>query len=142
MYLPDTKEKLLNEFSALHGIVPAIQIKDVDFVNAGVWLQNDCNARVTIQAKTTSTRIKGSQVVYYNRYRIDDALKDVKLVGKPGDYANTTEILEMLRSVYDIAVYDEDFFFGTILPAATSVTLTPRINAINWLPPYPVTLHF
>jgi hypothetical protein len=142
MYLQDTKEKLLNEFSALHGIVPPIQVTDVDFVNAGVWLQNQCNARVTIQAKAGSNRIKGSLPIYYNRYRIDEALKDVKLIGKPGDYANTTAVLKMLSDVYDIVAYEEDFFFDTILPTATSVTLTPRINAIGWLPPHPVTLSF
>lgn len=142
MYLRDTKERLLTEFSALHGIVPPIQVTDVDFVNAGVWLQNQCNARVTIQAKTTSTRIKGSIVINYNRYRVDDALKDVKLVGKPGDYADTTAVLKMLHDVYGIVAYPEDFFYSIINPAATAVTLTPRINALGWLPPYPVTLRF
>lgn len=142
MYLHDTKERLLTEFSALHGINPAIQLTDVDFINAGVWLQGQCNARVTIQAKTTSNRFKGSLPIFYNRYRIDEALKDVKLVGKPGDYANTTAVLKMLREVYGIVAYEEDFFFNTMSSGATSVTLTPRLNAIGWLPPYSVTLHF
>lgn len=142
MYLHDTKERLLTEFSKLHNIVPPIQVNDVDFTNAGVWLQNQCNARVTISGKASSNRVKGSIQLFYNRYRIDEKLNGVKLVGKPGDYADTTAVLSMLKNVYGIVAYPEDFTYNIISPIATSVTLIPRISAIGWQPPYSVTLSF
>lgn len=142
MYLYDTKERLLNEFSQLHGIYPAIQVEDVTFTSPNVWLQNGCNARVTITAKPTSTKVKGSVVIYYNRFRVDDALCNIVLPGKPGDYSTTHDVVKMLREIYQIPAYEEDFFLVNILATATTITLTPRIDALGWLPPHPVNLVF
>lgn len=142
MYLYDTKEKLLVEFSRVHGIVPAIQVSEVTFTNAGVWLQGACNAKVTITALTDTPRFKGSSTIYYNRYRIDEELRDLVLPGKPGDYINTTEVTDMLRDVYGISLYDNDFYHTNILSTATEVELETKIDAVGWLPPYVLTLKF
>ncbi|WDS62264.1 virion structural protein [Pseudomonas phage D6] len=136
----DVKEALLNRFNKATG--QNVQLDDVNFINAGVWLQNACNAKVTIQAKTTSNDYGGTIDLLYNRYRIDEYIPDLVLGGKPGDFATNHEVLAYLRSVYQLPAYPEDFNLATISPTATSVTLTPRINAIAWLPPYPVTLRF
>lgn len=140
MLLLDVKQSLLNKFNKVTG--KNVQLADVNFVNAGVWLQNACNAKVTMQAKATSINFTGAVTLFYNRHRIDEFIPNVKLVGKPGTYRNTTDVLKMLRDVYQLSTYDEDFYQETISPTATSITITPRIDALAWLPPYPVTLGF
>lgn len=140
MFLFDTKSELLNEFNKVSGL--KLQLKDVTFTNAGVWLQNACNAKVTISATASSNIATGSVDLFYNRWRIDEFLANVKLPGKPGTYATVKDVLKMLREFYQVAVYDEDFPLDPISPTATSVTITPRLTSVSWQPPYPVTLSF
>lgn len=142
MFIFDTKEQLLTDFNKLYQVNPPIQLKDVQFVEAGVWLQNECNARVTITAAPTSDNFKGSSVVYYNRFRMDEELRDVRLPGTPGTYKNTYEVLTMLREVYGIPAYPEDFPNNAISATATTVSLTPRLTALAWQPPYAAVLQF
>jgi hypothetical protein len=140
MYVLDTKQTLLNKFNKATG--KKVLLEDVDFVNAGVWLQNACNAKVTIRAKASSNDFTGEATLFYNRYRIDQFLPDVVLNGKPGDYATTEDVLRYLRVTYQIPAYDTDFYTGAIDPTATEVVLTPRIDSVAWLPPHPITLKF
>lgn len=142
MFIYDPREKMLNEFSKLHGINPPVQLSDVRFTQAGVWLQGACNARVTVTASTESDNFKGKVVMYYNRYRGDQELKDIRLGAQLGAYANTYEVLAMLRKVYGLPMLESDFFLTDISPTATSVSLVPRADAVVWLPPNPIVLQF
>uniref|UniRef100_A0AB39CCX6 Virion structural protein n=1 Tax=Pseudomonas phage RVTF4 TaxID=3236931 RepID=A0AB39CCX6_9VIRU len=140
MYIKDVKETLLNAFNKKTGL--NLTVADVNFQSPGVWLQDGCNAKVTIAAKATSEYATGMCEILYNRYKVADALVDIRLDGNPGDYANTTDVLRYLREVNNVSAYDEDFYHVEISPTATSVVLTPRIDALVWLPPDPVTLIF
>jgi hypothetical protein len=140
MFLLDTKQTLLNLFNKATGL--KVQLSDVDFVNAGVWLQNACNAKVTIRSKASSNDFTGEATLFYNRWRLDETITDGRLSGKPGDFATTEDVLKYFRDVYQLPVYDSDFYTGAIDPTAREIILTPRIDAVAWLPPHPVTVMF
>ena len=140
MILKDVKESLLNAFNTETGL--SLTVGDVNFQSPGVWLQAGCNAKVTVAAKATSNYVRGTVEILYNRYDVADALGNIRLMGDPGAYANTLDVLRYLREVNGVSAYDEDFYHEDIDPAATEVVLTPRIDALAWLPPLPVTLRF
>ncbi len=142
MYIYDTRARLLTLFSKKYNIVPAIQVADVTFVGATTWLQGGCNARVTIQARPESLRFSGSVSINYNRWRIDQELRGLKIVAKPGDFTNTMEVLKVIRETYGIPVYDEDFNFMSIGPDDLGATLTNRPDALGWQPNYSVFVEY
>jgi len=136
----DVKTALLNRFNEATGL--NVKLADVSFVNAGVWLQNQCNARVTMQAKTTSNDYGGSIDLLYNRYRLDQTIPNVVLGGPRSNFATIHDVVAYLHDVYQLPAYVEDFNNNAISPSATTVVLTPKIDALAWLPPSGVTLRF
>lgn len=140
MYLKDTKESLLNAFNAVTGL--NLTVDDVNFQSPGVWLQDGCNAKVTIAAKATSEYAKGTVEILYNRWPAQELIGNIRLVGNPGDYQTTQDVLRYLREVNQVPAYDEDFYHEPIDLTSRTITLTPRVDGLVFLPPEPVTLSF
>lgn len=142
MYIYDTKKRILSLFSKKYNISPPIQVADVTFVGATTWLQGDCNSRVTIQSRPESIRFTGSISINYNRWRIDQELRGLTIVAKPGDYTNTRQVLQVIRDTYGIPVYDEDFNLSAIGPDDLGAILTNRPDALGWQPNYSVYIAY
>lgn len=142
MYIFDTRERLLSSLSKLYDIVPPIQVKDVEFVGATVWLQGECNSRVTVRALPSSVDFTGSVSMNYNRWRVDEELRGLKIVAKPGDFTNTPQVLAVIRDTYGIPVYDTDFNNMSIGATDTGATLTPRPDALGWQPNFSVFIEY
>lgn len=140
MFLPYTREQLLNAFNKANKT--NIRLQDVKFVNAGVWLQAGCNARVTVQALPTSENVSGTFEILYNRYEIADTLKGIRLAGKPGTYKTTHDVVKWLREQNGVDAWEDDFFLSNIAANATTVSLIPRVDSVSWLPPNPLVLTF
>lgn len=138
MHTQDLKKRLLQAFNKRYN--RNIQVEDVDFVGAAVWLEAGCNSKVTIKAKASSDLFTGQFEIMYNRYRLDESLNGLRLSGGPGTYKTTQDVLKFLREKCGVSAYDEDFGNVPISPTATSITLTPKTDATAWLPPYGYTL--
>lgn len=142
MFISDPREKMLTEFNKLHQLEYPLLMPDVRFSQAGVWLQGQCNARVTVTALTTSVNFTGAVVMHYNRYRGDLELRDINLGNDPTVFPDVYSVLAHLRTVYGLPMLDTDFTNFSIAPTAAEVSLTPKVDAQIWLPPYPIVLKF
>jgi hypothetical protein len=136
MHYHDFKQKLLRAYSAANHLEKPVTVDDVDFINAGVWLQGACNAKVTIRAKGTSENFKGEDEIFYNRVRFDYIARALKLSQKKNAFKFTHEALPILRSTHGISVYETDFFNDPIAAGSTTFQLKPRIDSLVWMPPY------
>lgn len=142
MKYQDFKGALLQAFNTTNKLNPPLRLEDVIYGGTGVWLQGLCNTRVTISARIGNGLLIGARTLFYNRRRADQVLLGMTVPGKPGDYPNTNAAVAALAEKYSASIYVEDFFNRTLTPDMTTVLLTPRGDALVWLPVFGLELPY
>lgn len=140
MIVTNVKQALLNQFNLQNRIAPAVFLKDVDFLTPEIWLQGECNSRVVIQAATNNNDFGGQQTLYFNRRRIEDDLREVKVPGKPGDYTRYHQVLNVLRERLGVPVWESEY----LDKAQSGSTFTINVTTVSmaYMPGSSVTLQF
>lgn len=140
MIVTNVKRSLLNQFNLANNIVPAVMLEDIDWLSPEIWLQGQCNSRVTIKASVNSNEFSGQETLFFNRRKVNEDLQHVKIPGKATDYTRTYQILTVLREQLGIPVQNEEYldrpFSGSVF------TLDVTTISMAYLPGSSVTLEF
>lgn len=137
-----TRQSLITAFNKANAFKEPLQLADVTFGTPVVFLQNLCNSRVLINAKGTSVNFKGSKYVFYNRRRLDDMLRGLKVPGRAADYPTTRDVAAKLQAVYGVPIDADDITGAAVIPGSTTVSLQPRGDCVGFFTQYPAVLSF
>lgn len=140
MHITNVKQALLNDYNKANNIKPAVTLNDVQWDNIEIWLQGDCNSRVTIRALPTSTKFTNSQVLYFNRRPIEKDLFGIKIPGKPSEYNTNRDVLRVLKNTLGVPVEADEFIEQNI--SGDTVLLVPSARCMAYLPNSSVVLEF
>lgn len=140
MLVTDVKRALLSKYSSDNRINPPVKVSDVNFLVPEIWLQNQCNSRVVIQAAAASNSFSGQQTLYFNRRSIAADLSNVKIPGKPSDYTRLYQVLKVLRERLGVPVQDTEFLDRAI--NGTTLTIDTPVTSMAYLPGSSVTLSY
>jgi len=119
-----------------------IQLDDVVFDKPELYLHNLCNSRIKIKAKDTSVHFKNEGVVFYNRLRLDYYLKDIRIPGNKGDYANTHQVVDALVEAYGFDFSSDEFTFAQVDVNESTVSLKSLDSSIAFFTNFPATLSY
>ncbi|BEG72394.1 virion structural protein [Pseudomonas phage PA1C] len=140
MHVKNMKSKLLQQFSIQNKLDPAIRPEDVIWTGIEIWLQNGNNSRATIQAVGTSKYFKGQKQIFFNRYRIEEALNGVVIPGKRIDYSTIHDVIKVLRDKVTVPVDTDEFLDGPL--TGNTVILKPTTRSLAYIPTSQVELSF
>lgn len=132
MLVKDIKARLLADFCIIKKIEPALKLTDVTWGEPEIWIEGDCNTRITITVKESNLNHKGSVTLYYKRQSIVDVLHGILIPGKQSDYNGLYDIIDILNTRVGIPI-DRSEFFNTPINSDL-VTLRPAAGAIAFIP--------
>lgn len=129
MITVNVKQSLLNAFNKQNKVNPPIRLDDINWTAPEIFLQGQCNTRITMVAKDNSTDFSGAQTLYYKRRWIGDDLKDIKIPGKSSDYTRLYEILSVLRNKMGVPLYENEFLDRAISGDTVTIITTTICSA-------------
>ncbi|MOA47050.1 hypothetical protein D3C78_1696430 [compost metagenome] len=112
----------------------------MDWTNIEIWLQGECNSRATIRVRLAAKNHTGQQTLYFNRYRIDLALKGLKIPGKRSDYGSIHDVIRALRDKVGLPMDTDEYADGPLV--GNTVTLLPTIRSLAYFPTSSIVLTY
>lgn len=141
MLVNEIKRALLVNFNQINKISPPIMVTDVVWVNIEIWLQGDCNSRVTMVSSANSETAKGTRVLNFNRRDIAVDLKGLKIPGKRQDYTTLFSVIKALHDKCGVPL-DTSEFIDKPLPASGPITIQPTTVCMAYMPTTSIDLEF
>lgn len=141
MLVNNVKETLLVKFNKDNAIFPYLTMEDVTWTNIEIWLQGQCNSRVTITAIGNSVNFSGSKVLNFNRRDIAVDLKGLKIPGKRKDYTTLYQIITALHDKCGVPLVTSEFI-NLGLPASGPITIQPTTTCMAYMPTTSIALEF
>lgn len=141
MLVNNIKVALLKAYNKTNRMAPALTMADVLWVNVEIWIQGDCNSRVNIVAANNSVNFSGTETIYFNRRKISDDLKGLKIPGRRTDYTGLKSVIKVLRDKCGVPLDPADFLDAAI-PATGKLTIQPTTICMAYFPTDSVALDF
>jgi len=137
----DVKSSLLRALNQAHPELRFdLQPDDVSFGKPELFLQNLCNSRIKITALDSSIHFKNQGQFFYNRRRLDQYLKGIRVPGKPSDYSNTQQVVQALVDQYHLPLVPLEFTFASI--TGSTVELKPLDTCVGFFTNFTASLKF
>lgn len=141
MLVNNIKQTLLSNFNKTNKITPALTMTDIVWLNIEIWLQNQCNSRVTIASIANSVNFSGTRTLYFSRRDIASDLRGQKIPGKRSDYTTLHSVIKALHDKCGIPL-STDEFVDKPLPASGPITIQPTTVSMAYLPTTSIALPF
>lgn len=141
MLVNNIKAALLVNFNKVNKLKPYLTLEGTLWLNNEVWLQGDCNSRVTVVARDSNTDFYGQKVIYYKRRLITEDLVGLKIPGKRSDYTGLKSVIKALHDKCGVPL-DKDEFLDSVIPTTGPVTIQPTTQCMAYLPSAAITLEF
>lgn len=141
MLVNNIKAALVANFNRANKLKPSLALDEVIWLNNEIWLQGECNSRVTILANANSYNYENRRTIYYVRRDIAVDLKGIKIPGKRSDYNGLKSVIRALHDKCGVPL-DETTFVEEALPATGPVTIKPTTQCMAYLPTGTVKLDF
>ncbi len=140
MLTVNVNQSIISSFNQANKVKPALQLDDITFSVPEVWLQGECNSRVTIIAKPNNNNFEGEQTLYFIRRRLSEDLRGIKIPGKAADYTRFYEVLKVLREHLGVPLQESEFLDREISGPTLNIVTTPACMA--FLPSDQITLEY
>lgn len=132
MLVKDIKARLLADFCVIKKIEPVLKLTDVIWGEPEIWIEGDCNTRITITVKESNLNHKGSLTLYYKRHSIADVLHGILIPGEYSDYNGLYDVIDVLNNKVGIPIDRREFFNTPI--TSDLITLRPTVGALAFIP--------
>lgn len=141
MLVNNIKEALLVGFNRANKLQPYLTMEDVTWLNVEIFIQDDCNSRTTIVAKSASINFTGTKVINFSRRDIAVDLMGLKIPGKRSDYTGLKSVIKALHDKCGVPL-STDEFIDAALPATGPITIQPTTICMAYLPTTSIALQF
>lgn len=141
MLVNNVKEALLVKFNKENKIYPYATIADITWTDIEIWLQGNCNSRVTLVANAGSVNFTGRKTINFNRRDIAKDLKGLKIPGKRSNYTTLHSVINVLHDKCGVPLRTTEFL-DTALPASGPITIQPTTICMAYMPTTSIALEF
>lgn len=130
----DLKLKIAAKISSLHPEKKTLKLNEFAIEQIYFEMTGGANTRITVKILDNCKYFKGSVIVRYKRFNIEQYLKGLELPEHLKEYGNLHSILDELKYTYGLPFNKEQYPDITINVNTTSVTLYPYEDTLEFIP--------